>query len=170
RTVMTGFSLYPENHEVAYYLNLAHADVENRLTLEEVKPFLDAKDPKALWVAHNAPYELTAFMSCHGYPLNDITCTMQMSVTAFGDDNYDLNEFRQRDLGPLQRHVMPLFLAAAGTQPSDLMPDNEGEEQRRFSREVDEIIGKITSKTADSDGSYNGYVYDMAYGHGLKNL
>lgn len=170
RTVMTGFSLYPENHDVAYYINLAHADVENRLAWEEVKHFLDAKPSNALWVAHNAPYELTAFMSCHGYPLNDITCTMQLSVTAFGDDNYDLNEFRTAGLNHLQQHVMPLMMASLRTTPSDLMPDEDGEEQRRFSREVDEIIGKITSKTADSAGSYNGYVKDMAYGHGLKNL
>ncbi len=170
RTVMTGFSLYPEGHDVAYYINLAHADVENRLAWEEVKPFLDAKPGSVLWVAHNAPYELTAFMACHSYALENITCTMQMSVSAFGDDNYDKREFWARDLGPIKMHLQPLLMAAMETQPSDLIPDEDGEETRRFSRKVDEIIGKITSKTADSDGSYNGYVYDMAYGHGLKNL
>lgn len=170
RTVMTGFSIYVDGHDVAYYINLAHADVENRLRWDEVAEFIDARPDGVLWVAHNAPYELTAFMMCHGVPLNDIICTMQMSVTAFGDDNYDKQEFWARDLGPMSRHVTPLMMGALKTTPGDLEPDAEGEEQRRFSREVDEIIGKITSKTADSDGSYNGYVYDMAYGHGLKNL
>src|SRR5690606_5795466 len=99
------------------------------LAWEEVKHFLDAKPAGVLWVAHNAPYELTAFMSCHGYPLNDITCTMQLSVTAFGDDNYDLNQFRTAGLNHLQQHVMPLMMASLRTTPSDLMPDEDGEEQ-----------------------------------------
>jgi DNA polymerase I-like protein with 3'-5' exonuclease and polymerase domains len=170
RTVMTGFSLYPEGHDVAWYFNLGHSDVANRLTWADVQPILDAKPEGVLWVAHNATYELTAFASCFDYPLNNIVCTMQMSVSAFGDDNYDKNEFWKAPLGELQRHVHPLMMAALETTPQDLVPDDEDEQDRRFSRKVDEIIGKITSKTADSDGSYNGYVYDMAYGHGLKKL
>lgn len=170
RTVMTGFSLYPENSAMAYYFNLAHADHENCLTWEEVQPVIDAKPADTLWIAHNAPYEITFFAQCLGYQLTNIVCTMQLSVTAFGDDNYDLMEYRMSGLRDLEQHLYPLMHAAIETQPQDLEPDEDGGERRRFSRKVDEIIGKITAKEADASTTYNGYVDDIAYGHGLKNL
>lgn len=34
RTTMCGFSLWPEHADTAWYVNLAHADVENRLPWE----------------------------------------------------------------------------------------------------------------------------------------
>lgn len=170
RTVMTGFSLFPRGSDYAYYFNLAHADVENRLTWEEVLPIIEAKPENALWVAHNAPYEITMFAQCHGYQLSNIVCTMQLSVTAFGDDNYDKVEFMAQGLNDLEQHLKPLMYAALKTTPNDLEPDEDGGMRRKFSREVDEIIGKITSKTADGSTSYNGFVKEIAFGHGLKNL
>lgn len=170
RTVMTGFSLYAEDAPISYYFNLAHADVENRLTWEECKPFLDAKPAGTLWLAHNGPYEITFFAQCHGYQLTNLVCTMQLSVTAFGDDNYDIQNYWTQPLNDLQQHVMPLMLAAQRSTPMDLEPDEEGGERRRFSREVDDIIGRITAKEADSSTAYNGYVKDLSYGHGLKKL
>jgi DNA polymerase I-like protein with 3'-5' exonuclease and polymerase domains len=170
RTVMTGFSIYPEGHHQAYYINLAHKDVENRLPWVKAVKLIEAKQPGALWIAHNASYEITSFASCHEQPLDPIICTMQMSVTAFGDDNYDLRQFHMAGLGGLSQHLQPLLNGVVGTIPADLEPDEDGGQRRRFSRKVDDIIGKICAKQADSAGSYNGFVKDLAYGHGLKSL
>jgi DNA polymerase I-like protein with 3'-5' exonuclease and polymerase domains len=170
RTVMTGFSIHVEGSDVSWYVNLAHADVENRLSWAQVKCLLDAKQPNTLWVAHNATYEITCFAKCHGYQLSNIVCTMQLSVTAFGDDNYDIIRFRGAPLGDLERHVKPLLIACLEQRPADLEPDEEGERPRRFSRKIDEIIGKICAKESVASTNYNGYVDELAYGHGLKDL
>ncbi|RUU74749.1 hypothetical protein, partial [Mesorhizobium sp. M7A.F.Ca.MR.362.00.0.0] len=94
RTVMTGFSIYPEKSDTAYYLNLAHADVANRIPWDAAKAVLDAKAGDAYWIAHNAPYELSAFKHCFRYELPEIICTLQMCVSAYGPDEYDPNNFR----------------------------------------------------------------------------
>ncbi|TIU05024.1 MAG: hypothetical protein E5W39_11365, partial [Mesorhizobium sp.] len=49
RTVMTGFSVYPESSDTAYYLNLAHADVQNRIPWDAAKAVLEAKAGDAYW-------------------------------------------------------------------------------------------------------------------------
>lgn len=172
RTVMTGFSVYAEGSDNKYYINLAQADVENRLTFEEVRPILDALSEDANWVAHNAVYEVCMFSACHNYPLPRIICTMILSVTAFGDDNYDIQTFRVTGLLGMEKLVRPLFVAALrGNLPSVEDDDEEDDgSNRRFSREVDELIGKISSKASDAEHSYNGYIDEMAYGHGLKQL
>ena len=230
RTTVCGFSVYPEGADAAWYVNLAHADVENRLTFEEVKPLLDARKPGAHWLCHNAPFELTVFRNSLKYELTNVICTMQLSVSCFGDDNYDKREFQFAGLGGLEKWAIPLFRAAAKGGPEapekvltiqaikdlrtlgltelvdDLRPAyiaamkrahpdmggsgaeevtaaytrlqegpiwmeiEDGESSRRFNREVEEIIGKITAKTSDATGSYNGYVDELAYGHGLKQL
>lgn len=167
RTVMTGFSVYPENHDTAYYFNLAHADVENRLAWDEVRCVMDAKSSDAWWISHNAPFELTMFKQCHDYDLTNVICTMQLSVTAFGDDNYDLNEFAGTGLDGLAKWPFALMRAAASRDPLDLLDE---ESERSFGREADDIIGKITSKTSTASHSYNGYVKALAFGHGLKQL
>lgn len=230
RTTTCGFSIYPEGADAAWYINLNHADVENRLTFAEVRPLLDAKPPGSLWICHNAPFELTVFRNSLGYELTDVVCTMQLSVSCFGDDNYDTQEFQAYGLGGLEKWCRPLFTAAMMGGPeapeqqltpqaqkdlrtlglADMVenlrpyyivamkkahPDmggsgaeevtaaynrllegpiwadiEDGETSRRFNREVEDIIGKITAKTSDSAGSYNGYVDELAYGHGLKQL
>lgn len=161
RTVCTGFSIYPEGHEESYYFNLDHADVENRLTWDEVRPLLDAKGPGSFWVAHNANYELTVFKNCFDYDLPEIICTLQLSVTAFGDDNYDIQEWKAAGLGNLQNMIVPLYKAC-------VVPNADPE--ARFNRQTEELIQKITSKTSDATTSYNGFVKDLSFGHGLKSL
>lgn len=172
RTVITGFSIYPEGHDVAWYFNLAHADVENRLSWEECKVVLDARPANGFWVSHNATYELTAFASCFGLELENIICTMQMSVTAFGDDNYDIDTFKRTGLLGMEKWPRALMGAALrhGASFQEDEDEEEGGSRRRFGREVEDIIGKITSKESDADHSYNGYVKTMAWGHGLKQL
>lgn len=233
RTVMTGFSVYPEGCDRAWYINLAHADVENRLTWDEVKRILDARPANGFWLSHNAPFELVMFAACHGLDLDNVICTMQLSVTAFGDDVYDIDLFKTQGLNHMDHWPMAMMCAAQKggveremvwqltsearadlkvlglrSMPDDLRsayleamkvahPDKGGapgkaelvnaayerlkgdnweevedeeSSRRRFNRDVDEIIGKICTKEADSSACYNGYVYDLAYGHGLKQL
>lgn len=168
RTTMTGFSLYPENHDVAYYFNLGHADVENRLPFELCRPLFQSNPT---WISHNAPFELTMFKSCHDIDLLNVICTLQLSVTAFGDDNYDLQEFRTSSLRGMEKWPMELLKAALKNVPvGDDDDDDDGGPKRRFNREVEDIISKIASKTSDAEHSYNGYIKSMAYGHGLKQL
>lgn len=169
RTEVCGFSVYPEGCNRAWYINMGHADVENRLTFEEVRPILDAKKPEATWLSHNAPFELTVFKNSLGYDLVNILCTMQLSVTAFGDDNYDINTFNVMDLRGLSK--WPEMLLRASLR-NDMSYDDDLDEEstRKFNREIEDMIGKITSKTSDAAHSYNGYVDEIAYGHGLKQL
>jgi DNA polymerase I-like protein with 3'-5' exonuclease and polymerase domains len=160
RTVMTGFSLYPEGHEFAYYVNLNHADIENRLSWEKAKLFLDAKPDNAHWIAHNAPYELTAYKNCYDVRLRDIICTMQMAVSAFGPDEYDLSKFMAAGQGgiaalknSLLQECMKWDISKKGMPPA-----------------LEEVVGKIIAKESKAEHSYIGFVKNVAYGYGLKGL
>ncbi|WCD44185.1 putative DNA polymerase [Xylophilus phage Lumi] len=169
RTVVTGFSWYIDGSERAYYLNLAHADVQNRLHFwdDGVNDLLDAKPEGAWWLAHNAPYELTFMKMGHGadmtYPINyaigkNIICTLQMAVTAFNEDSYPVDAFLGPDLGNIPRlfpQVLQLFTGYEGGE---------------LSKEQDEMIYKVTSKESNAEHSYNGYVDTLKYGFGLKRL
>jgi hypothetical protein len=42
RTTVVGFSIYTPGSDTAYYFNLGHADVENRLEWLDVKTLLDS--------------------------------------------------------------------------------------------------------------------------------
>src|SRR5687768_5200017 len=93
RTTVTGFSLYCDGADHAYYVNLEHADVENRLHWDEARTLLDAKQEDAVWVAHNAPFELTMMRKSLGYPLGqNIICTMQLAVSLFNADTYSIED------------------------------------------------------------------------------
>lgn len=161
RTVMTGFSIYPEGASQAYYLNLNHADIENRVPWEEAKVVLDAKAGDALWIAHNAPYEINAFSHCYGYGLPEIICTLQMAVSAYGPDEYDQSAFRRAGRGVWMKLIpeMVQLCAAGGFDP----------EKGEFTdSRLSEIVYSIIGKQSKAAHSYNGYVNEIAYGYGLK--
>lgn len=161
RLVMTGFSIYPEGGEQAYYLNLNHADVSNRIPWDVARAALDAKAGDAFWIAHNAPFELSAFKHCYDFELPEIICTLQMAVSAYGPDEYDTNNFRLAGRGafaPLMPTMMQLCQAGGFDPEKGEITDS------RLAEVVYSIIGK-QSKAAHS---YNGYVNDLAYGYGLK--
>mgnify|MGYP001810047685 CR=1 FL=1 len=147
RTVMTGFSIYPEGHEASYYFNLAHADIGNRLSFEELAPLFERD---GFWLSHNAPYEKICFQLCHGLELKNLVCTLQLSVTAFGDDNYDIRTFNATSLGALSKWHRLFHVGTPGQK--------------------EDAINKILAKESDADHSYNGWVKSIAYGHGLKQL
>lgn len=160
RTVMTGFSLYPENHDAAYYVNLNHADVENRLPWEKARLLLEAKPKGSYWIAHNAPYELTAFKNTYDVELDEILCTMQMAVSAFGPDEYNIQKFLAAGQGGIANLRNQLIKLSMTYDPSS----------RSMPPDLEELVGKIIAKESSAEHSYNGFVKEIAYGYGLKGL
>lgn len=158
RTVMTGFSTYVENSDTAYYFNLAHADVENRLPASVVSDILGSVNPEAITVAHNAPFEIVMFRQCHGQELQNIVCTLQMAVSHHGPDEYDLNDFYA---APLPRSFLK-FAADIVREWATYDGSTTGAQQ--------ELLGKFIAKESSSDHSYNGFVKSIAMGYNLKRL
>jgi len=161
RTVMTGYSVYPEGGDTAYYVNLNHADVENRLPWSKAKLLLEALPETSYWVAHNANYELTVFKSCYNFQLPRYIDTMQMAVSAFGPDEYDIREFNAAGQGEMKR-LMPAILAEC----KDYDPDSPNDMPPSLS----ELVFKILAKESSAEHSYNGFVKSIAYSYGLKKL
>jgi DNA polymerase I-like protein with 3'-5' exonuclease and polymerase domains len=160
RTVMTGTSFYAKDSQFSYYLNLAHKDEENRLTREQLLEILEAINPGAIKVAHNAPFELVMFEQCHGVKLDNVVCTLQMAVSHHGPDEYDLNAFTAASLPaaftPIAREALSLF---QGWERGDSL---KGPQQ--------ELLGKFIAKESKAAHSYNGFVKELAKGYNLKQL
>lgn len=163
RMVITGFSVYPDlnaDEPVAYYVNLNHSDVENRLTWEQAKVILDAKKPDASWIAHNAVYEITVFKRVYNWDVGNVIDTLQMAVSAYGPDEYDHMKYVEANLGAMQE----LFLDA-----EKLFKDfNPSESRDKMSPAQTELLSKVLGKTSAAKYSYNGVIADLAYGYGLK--
>jgi DNA polymerase I-like protein with 3'-5' exonuclease and polymerase domains len=162
---VTGFSLYfdKDPDQVAYYVNLRHADVQNRVPWEEAQQVLDAKPEGATWISHKAPFEITMMMKGLGYALskerkpNDIICTMQMAVSAYDADQYAperLFAARFEALYPLLMDVKREF--ATYQLGQDMTPAQS------------DLFYKVVAKESDSAWSWNGLVDEMTYGHSLK--
>lgn len=162
RTVMTGFSVYPEGADTAWYINLAHADVENRLDWSEVKSIVEALPAGSMWVAHNAPYELVSFENCVGFKLPEgrVICTLQQLVSAYGPDEYSQNAWRAAGLGGMRVLLQDFIRESRKWVPDD--------SRRNYPKPLVELISKVTAKESTASHSYNGYVGDIAYGYGLK--
>lgn len=158
RTVITGFSFYIDGDDTAYYVNLNHADVQNRLPWELARQFLDAKRPDATWVCHNAPFELTMMSKSLGFDLGNVICTLQMAVSAFNEDTYPLDAMRGMRYGGLS-----VLLPEIGRTFANCDPQNLNEAQS-------EVLSKVVGKASNAKHSYNGVVYDLSYGYGLKKL
>lgn len=157
RTIITGASFWCDGDEVAYYLNLNHADTENRLPWECLKACLDAKTKKNWWVIHNAPFELTMLKSVYGYDLTEVICSMQLCVTAYNSDTYPLEKFFTPGIGGIAK-IMPAITRA-------FYDYSAGEP---MTAEQEELLMKVIAKESDAEHSYNGYVASIAYGFGLK--
>jgi DNA polymerase I-like protein with 3'-5' exonuclease and polymerase domains len=162
RMIMTGFSVYPDASNTAWYINLAHADVENRLDWSEVSCILEALPDEGTFLAHNAPFELSAFRHCHGYEFTrgKLVCTLQMLVSAYGPDEYNQMGWHQAGLGGMRALLMD-FLRVCRTW----VPD---ETRKNYPKELSDLIGKVTAKESTAAHSYNGFVAELAYGYGLK--
>lgn len=164
KMVVTGLSFYfPEEageEPVAYYLNLNHADVENRLAWDVVKSILDAKKPTSSWICHNAPFELTVMANTYGYVLDNVICTLQMAVSAYGPDQYEKEDYIKAQFGdiktlfPEAERLFRDFEPALGRNGMNF-PQNQ-------------LLGKVLGKSSDAVFSYNGFIDTISYGYGLK--
>lgn len=157
RTVVTGFSWYCHGTDTAYYLNLAHADVENRLPWAEARQLLDAKRPEATWICHNAPYELTMMSTSLGFELTNVVCTLQMAVSCFNDDQYPIDKMLGAGFGGMSSLMLPIARAF-------------GYVNKELTEEQDTLLQQVVGKASVAQHSYNGYCRELSYGYGLKKL
>jgi DNA polymerase I-like protein with 3'-5' exonuclease and polymerase domains len=161
RTELCGVSLYTESMSEPVYINVGHADVENRVTHDQFRALLPVKRQGAYWVAHNAPFETTVFRSTLGHDLvkDGIICTMQMCVSAYGPQQYDHTKWVTCGVGAIETLIPQLV---------DLSLTEFDPETGKMSNKLEEFIGKITSKESDAAHSYNGLINAISYGYGLK--
>jgi DNA polymerase I-like protein with 3'-5' exonuclease and polymerase domains len=159
RTIMTGFSVYPDGCDSAYYFNLAHADTENCLPKAIVADVIAMKKASAIWIAHNAPFELTIFQQCHGIKLTDIICSLQMAVSDHGPDEYAIDKFYKMDLSALTP-IVPDILTNFRAYQAKAELDSD----QQFT------LGQFIGKTGKSTYNYNGIVDSIAWGFSLKKL
>ncbi len=157
RQVITGLSTYTEGDDYAYYFNLFHSDEENRLTWDEVKYVLDAKNSKSLWIAHNAPFEVTMLRSVYDFRLTNYLCTLQMAVSAYNQDEYDHNSLYTIGLGDISKVL--------GTAAVEFA--NYGGRNNMTAAQF-EVFNQVVSKQSKATHSYNGLVKSISYGYGLK--
>ncbi len=162
RTVITGFSLYVDGAETAYYFNTAHADAENRLSVGAALEILSWISNKAVKVAHNAAFEMVQLEQCWNYILENVVCTMQMAVSHHGPDEYEMRRFLDEPLHGFQKIAPAARLAFANYDP-----ETRG---RDLNSDQSEMLGKFISKTSKAAHSYNGHVDSLALGYGLKKL
>ena len=162
RSTMTGFSWYVDGSDKAYYVNLNHADKENRLPDSFVYLWAEAVPEGAMGISHNAPYELTTFKQRYNLWLPNLVCSMQLAVTHHGPDNYDLQKFYSANLACI-RPIMPSIVEDFSTYN----PERQG---RNLTADQAFVYGQWAGKTTKSAHSYNGFVDSIAYSFGLKKL
>ena len=162
RCIMTGFSWYAQGTDRAYYVNLAHADIENHLPPSFVHDLFKLRKPGSILVAHNAPFEIMMLKQTMGIDLTDIVCSMQLAVTHHGPDNYDIGKFISTPLNGIRPIVPSILTEFAGLDEKHSGRDLNAEQQFVFSQ----FIGK----SSDAAWSYNGFVKTMSYSYGLKKL
>lgn len=168
RTVVTGFSIYVKGDDVAYYVNLNHADSENRIPWAEAKSILDSRREDCTTVCHNAPFELTMMTCSLGYDLGKrVLCTMQLAVTAFNNDTYDKAEFRSSDLKGIKK-LFNSNTSPTGKSVQQVFSDYQP--KSKLTPEQEELVMKVCAKESDSDFSYNGFVNNFSFSFGLKKL
>lgn len=157
RTVVCGLSFYADGSEIAYYINLAHKDEENCVPWADVKALLDLKPKDEPWFIHNAPFEITMLGNSLGYEIDNFVCTLQMAVSAYNDDTYNVEVFNAAGLGDI-RQLMPQIAETF----SDWVAGSAMDEEQAA------LFRKVTAKETDASWSYNGLVKSVRYGFGLK--
>lgn len=159
RTVMTGFSLYADDSDTAWYINLAHADVENRVTADKALKLIHAINPEAIRVAHQAAFELVMFKQCHEVDLAGLVCTLQMAVSHHGPDEYTTDAFNKAGLNGFMVIAKACEIAWSDYTGGNTMTGGQSE-----------MLGKFISKESKAEHSYNGFVKSIAMGYNLKAL
>lgn len=156
RTVVTGFSIYPEGDPFAYYINLNQRDVENRIPYETIYPLLEEMQKHTL-IIHNAQFEKIMMRTTYGYEITNYIDTLQMAVSAYSPDSYDFSKFCSASLGEINK-LLPAITQAFEHWDgvSELTPAQA------------ELVGQVCGKSSEAAHSYNGFVKSIAIGYGLK--
>ena len=157
-TTITGFSIYLDQDHTCYYFNTGHADVDDRIDIDQIVPALCFIRDNCTLVAHNATYEISQFFGCWGFDMgHDYICTLTMAVSAYNDDEYPLNRFTQNGLGGINTLMPALKKVFYKYRDGDVLTADQ-----------EELIQKILGKQSVSSWSYNGLVRETRYGYGLK--
>ena len=159
RTIVTGFSWYCDESDTAYYLNLAHADVENHVPWSEARQLLDARADDANWICHKAPFEITMMRTSLDYELTDVICTLQLAVSAFNEDQYPEDKMFGVGFGGIANMIPAISEAFIEVDPFGDLDERQSD-----------ILGKIIGKTSTAHHSYNHIIKELSYGYGLKKL
>jgi DNA polymerase I-like protein with 3'-5' exonuclease and polymerase domains len=161
-TVVTGFSLYADEAPNSVYVNLAHADVENRLPWSEARALLDeVRKTGAYFVAHNSSFEMRMMSEALGFEIDKIICTLQLAVSAYGPDECSREAFQGSGLGDMAQ-----LMRQAGKEFRSYDP----RAKKAMTPGQAEIFKKVIGKESSSTFSYNGYIKSLSYGYGLKAL
>ena len=156
RTVVTGFSVYPEGDQFAYYVNLNQRDVENRIPYKDIYPLLEEMQKHTL-IIHNAQFEKVMMRSVYRYEITNYIDTLQMAVSAYSPDSYDFSKFCSTGLGEIGK-LLPSISAAF---------DMWDGSQELNSKQA-ELVGQVCGKSSEAAHSYNGFVDSISIGYGLK--
>ena len=160
RTTVTGFSTYCPEAAQSYYVNLGHADVENRVPWPVARQILDARSPNCPLVIHNDPYERTVMKNSLDFDVGETICTLQLAVSAFGPDEYDKEEFGKIMTWPFI-HLLPKVIHEF--QDFD-------KSKYEITTQQAKLLGQVVGKESTAEHSYNGFNRSIAYGYGLKQL
>ena len=156
RTVVTGFSIYPESDSNAYYVNLMHRDIENRIPYGTIYPLLEEMQKHTL-IIHNAQFEKMMMRGVYNYEIPNFIDTLQMAVSAYSPDSYDFTKFCSANLGEIKK-LLPIITEAFATWDG----------YQELNTKQAELIGQICGKQSKAAHSYNGFVESIAIGYGLK--
>lgn len=169
RSVMTGFSMFFDGDEInkplGIYVNLNHADVENRIPWSEAKELIDAKvriksGGKARWRIHNASFEIAMYQAIYGLDLgeDDYYCTLQLAVTVMNSDTYEPSDLANLDLSPAYPIIKESIRAFASF------------DRNKLTNEQETLLSGFCGKSSVAAHSWNGLVKSMNTGFGLKVL
>ncbi len=158
RTTLCGLSIYVDGSDTAYYFNIGHADVHNRLDWDQVESVLSARQPKTRVIAHNLAFELVMLKQTVGYDLpEDALCSLQLCVSAYNPDTYDPAKFIHANFDPLFPILKEARTLFNGWEPG-----------KELSTEQVDLMSKVVGKQSSAAWSYNGIADSISYGYGLK--
>lgn len=156
RTVVTGFSIYPEGDRFVYYINLNQRDIENRVSYEIIYPLLEELQKHTL-IIHNAQFEKIMLRATYNYEIPNYIDTLQMAVSAYSPDSYDFSKFCSADLGEIKKLIPSIAQAFEHWDGiSELTPQQA------------ELVGQVCGKSSEAAHSYNGFIKSITIGYGLK--
>ena len=158
RQVVCGISLYADGSDTAYYINLNHADIENRVPWAPIQELIESRPTSCTILCHNAPFELTVLANVYDYHPTNVVCTLQMCVSAYSPDEFSISDFCGAGVGTMST-ILPAIYRAGATFQGD---------RNNMTPDQAKVFGQIVGKESDAAFSYNGFVNSISYGYGLK--